>query len=293
MQDVEFAMEFPDVLGNFEQYSRSYCSACAAVTILIDSVVLLQLVARKFPRHGTKFNSVIVFSLVTCDLIYEIATTSLLLQSNSCEAAKNCKTLHFIYMTFNLSTVFHIILAILEKMMVDFGWGSHPCFASSVLCSVIAWVSACGLACVDLKNENGLIDKGMMEFLVRFKAFGYLLFVVVLCSAILVFLLTVCVEKPDTKAPSEFQLPLAIQKEIRSGSRVLQEDDIVYSCMFMATFVGWCAWVILGVDSRIMKTVEVMKSFEVTRLGARIMNPLTFLYSLSYNNEYSRCASCK
>ena len=52
-------------------------------------------------------------------------------------------------------------------------------------------------------------------------------------------------------------------------------DGVVFSCSFMAIFAGWCAWVLIGVDTRIMKTVEVMKSFEVTRLAARIINPLT------------------
>ena len=110
-----------------------------------------------------------------------------------------------------------------------------------------------------------------MAFLGRFKAFGYMLFAIIFISGVLVLLLTIAFAVPREK----FQLPETTGRELVFVVSGTPLDDVVFSCSFMAIYVGWFAWVVIGVDTRIMKTVEVMKSFEVTRLAARIINPLT------------------
>jgi hypothetical protein len=288
MEDIDdFAMAFPDVLGNFQHYSRSYYIVCAAVTVFVDFIVVFLLAARKFPRNGLKSNHVMLLNLVLCDILYEASTTTLFLQSNSCEVVENCKMLYFIYLALNLCTVFHIMVEIMQKTILDFGRASHDAsLTSRVYWSVVSWVGAFALAYVDFKNESGLMNASAMAFLGRFKGFGYLLFAVILCSGILVILLTVAIAKPHIKT-SPFEnshAPETSRREI--GFAVNRgHDDLIFSCIFMAIFVGWCAWVVLGVDSRIMKTVEVMKSFEAIRLAGRILNPLTILYSFSHRNE--------
>ena len=275
---VVHTMAFPDVLSNFQRYSRSYYIVSAAVTMLSNVLVVFLLAAQKLPL---KFNRVMLFSLALCDILYEVTTTTLFLQFDSCEVAEKCKTLYFIYLVLNLCTVFHIMVEIFQRTVFDAEWDSHATFTSRVYWSVSSWVAAFALAYIDFKTETGLMDGSAMVLLGRFKAFGYLLFAMICLSGILVILLNVAITKPNTKkSPLEkFQPPEATRREI--GFATSRQDDLLFSSMCMAIIVGWFAWVVLGVDSRIMKTIEVMKSFEVIRLTARILNPLTILYSFT------------
>ena len=278
-------MAFPDVLSNFQRFSRSYYITSTAVTILFNVLVLVVLAGQKFPRNGVKCNCVMLFSLSICDILYEAATTSLFLQFDFCEVAEKCKVLYFIYLVLNLCTVFHIMVEIVQKTMSDVGRDFHGTFASRVYWSIFSWLMAFVLAYIDLKSEIGLMDGIAMAFLGQFKAFGYLVFAVICFSGVLVFLLTVAFAKPHSKnhLVAKFQPLETTRREITFATS--SEDDLLFSCIFMAIFVAWCAWVVLGVDSRIMKTIEVMKSFEVIRLTARIMNPLTILYLFTQKNK--------
>ena len=281
-------MAYPDVLSKFQRYSRSYYIICAAVTILFNVLVVFLLAARKFPRNGVKFNGIMLLSLSICDILYEGATTSLFLQSDSCEVAEKCKILYFVYLVLNLCTVFHIMLEIVQKTMLDVGRGYHATLTSRVYWSVSLWVMAFAMAYIDLKSEIGLMDGSAMAFLGQFKAFGYLIFAVISFSGLLVFLLTVAFAKPHSKSFSVKKIEPAITiREEMTAIATSYQDDLLFSCIFMAVFVAWCAWLVVGVDSRMLKTIEVMKTFEVTRLTARIMNPLTILYSFTQRNEQS------
>ena len=117
-----------------------------------------------------------------------------------------------------------------------------------------------------------------MAFLGRFKAFGYMLFAIVFISGVLVLLLIIAFAVPRKK----LQLPETTRRELVFVVSPFPQDDLVFSCSLMAIFVAWCAWVIIGVDTRITRSVEVMKSFEVIRLAARIINPLIIWDSFSH-----------
>ena len=268
-------MAFPGVLDNFQCYSQSYHTICASLTIAVDLLTILLLVAQKFPRPSLEFNGVFLFSLALCDIIYEIAT--MVLPSDSCEVTGNCDTLYFVYFALNLCTIFHIMVELLQKSVFCFAGDSS--FASRLLWSASSWMASFTIGYIDSENGTGLMDGSAMVFLARFKAFGYLLFWVIVTSGIVVLLLTSTFAKSRSeKSPFE----LSEMSNSRDGiftSSPPGQDDLLFSCIFMAVFIGWCSWVIFGVDSRIMKTVEIMKSFEMARLAARILNPLTMLYS--------------
>ena len=142
---------------------------------------------------------------------------------------------------------------------------------------ISSWLAAFIIAYIDFKN-GGLMDGNAMTFLGRFKAFGYMLFAIIFISGVLVLLLTIAFAVPRKK----FQLPETTRRELVFVVSPFPQDDLVFSCSLTAIFVGWCAWVIIGVDTRIMRSVEVMKSFEVIRLAARIINPLTIWDSFSH-----------
>ena len=274
MGDINSEMAFAGVLGNFEGYSQSFHTVCATLIITVDFLTILLLVAQKFPQHSLEFNRVLLFSLALCDIIYEIATMVLL--SDSCEDSGNCDTLYFVYFALNLCTVFHIIVELFHKSVFYFAGNSS--FASRVLCSVSCWVASFTIFYIDFENGIGLMDGSAMVFLARFKAFGYLLFWVIVTFEIVVLLSTIASAKSRSeKSPFELSETYNSRESILTSSSPRQ-DDLLLSCIFMAVFIGWCSWVIFGVDSRIMKTVEVMKSFEVARLTARIFNLLTILY---------------
>ena len=268
-------MAYSDVLGKFRGFSRSFYIYSAALAILIDAMVIFLLFAQKFQRNGIKFNPAMLFSLALCDILYEAATATLFLQSDSCEVAEKCKMLYFIYLSLNLCTLFHIVAEIVGKMI-------HRVFASGVFWSVCAWLSAFVIACIDLKNDNGFIDVRSMMSLGSFKAFGHVVFDVIFCSGLFVILLTFCFTKRNKKAPVE-KFKATRQETCQdphdsTHSRIASIDDVLLSSIFMAFLVGWYAWVVIGVDNSILMTIEVMKSFEVIRLGARILLPLTILY---------------
>lgn len=278
MEGIDFTMAFPDVLGNFRHYSRRYYVVFASVMVFADFLVVVLLAAKKIPLNRLKLNHVMLLNLALCDIVYEISTTVVMFwPSNFCEFVENCNKLYFLYLALNLSTVFNIVVESLKKGLLDFGRHSHTSFGSRVYWSVLSWMAAFIIAYIDFKN-GGLIDGNAMAFLGRFKAFGYTLFAVIFISGILVLLLTIAFAIPREK----FQPPETTQQELSLVVCATQQDDLVFSCSFMAIFVGWCAWVVLGVDSRIMKTIEVMKTFEVTRLAARIINPLTIWHSFSH-----------
>ena len=293
MKDIDFAMAFPDVLGNFRNYSHSFYVVFASVTVLADFLIVFLLAAKKIPRNGLKLNEVMLLSLALGDIAYEIVTTVVMLSPSSfCDAAENCKPLSFVYFALNLSTVFNIVVEAVKTSLLDFGQHSHTDFSSRVYCCLSSWVAAFIIAYIDFKN-GGLMDGNAMAFLGRFKAFGYILFAVIFISAVVVHLLTIASVIPHaTTMHSCEKLPDTTRRElgfvVSSATPQSDHDDLVFSCSFMAIFVGWCAWVVVGVDSRIMKTVEVMKSFEVTRLAARIISPLTIWHSFTHGKTQFR-----
>ena len=276
IEDIYSEMAFADVLSNFEGYSQSFHTVCASLTITVDFLTILILVAQKFPRHSLEFNHVFLFSLALCDIIYEIAT--MVLPSDSCEVTGNCDTLYFVYFALNLCTVFHIIVELFHKSV--FYPAGYSSFASRLLCSASSWMASFIIAYIDFENGIGLIDGSAMVFLARFKAFGYLLFWVIVTSGIVVLVLSsIFAKSRSEESPFELSEICNSQESIFTRSPPRQ-DDLLFSCIFMAVFIGWCSWVIFGVDNWIMRTVEVMKSFEVARLTARILNPLIMLYSI-------------
>ena len=275
MEGVDFTMALPEVLGNFQHYSRSYYVVFASVTVFIDFLVVFLLTAKKISLDGLKLNHVMLLNLALCDIVYEILTTSVMFwPSNFCESAENCKKLYFIYLALNLSTVLNIVVESLKKALFDFDQHSHASFGSRVYWSISPCLAAFIIAYIDFKN-GGLVDGNAMAFLGRFKAFGYMLFAVIFISGVLVLLLTIAFAVPREK----FQLPETTRRELAFVVSATPQYDVVLSCSFIAILAGWCAWVLIGVDTRIMKTVEVMKSFEVTRLAGRIINPLTIMHS--------------
>ena len=262
------------VLESF-QCSRRYYIVCTSVVVLLNFFCICRLLSPKHSQRASKFNKIFLFSLALSDLLYEATTTILFLQSNSADSGENSKTLYFIYLGLNLCTVFHIVVLIVEKVVADFVRKSHH-FNSSVFWSIFSWSSAFGLAYIDLQNGGGFLGEDSMAFLGRFKAFGYFVFTVLFFSVMLVILLTFCLAQPYSKNILEKSQSLeASESGMRSESLSMQ--DMLFSSLCMATYVGWCAWVILGVDCGIMRSIEIMKSFEVTRLGARILHPLVSL----------------
>ena len=280
MKGIDFAMALPEILDNFQHYSRSYYVVFASITVFADFLVVFLLTAKKIPRDGLKLNHVMLLNLALCDIVYEILTTAVMFwPSNFYESAENCKKLYFIYLALNLSTVFNIVVESLEKSLSDFDQHSHShrSFGSRVYWSISSWLVAFIIAYIDFKC-GGLMDGNAIAFLGRFKAFGYMLFAIIFISAVLVLLLTIAFAIPGKKS----QLPETTRRELVFVVSGTPQDDVVFSCSFMAIFAGWCAWVVIGVDTRIMKTVEVMKSFELTRLAARIINSVTIWHSFSH-----------
>ena len=258
-------MEYSDVLGLFSGFSRSFYIYSAALTIVIDGIIIFLLAAQKFPRNGYKFNNAFILSLALCDLGYEAVTTTLLLQSQFCKVVEKCKTLYFIYIFFNLSTVFHIVAEIIGKMM-------HHVLVHGVCWSVCAWLCALVIACVDVNNDSGRMDATSMASLGKFKAFGQIVFAVIFISGVFVVWLMIWFSMEKGKKPLE-RFPK--QESCPGNTLVTTIDNVLLSSIFLAFLVSWYAWIVIGIDSEILMAIEIMKSFEVIRLGSRLLNPLT------------------
>lgn len=279
-------MVFPDVLAAFQFYSSSYHVTCSVFIILINIVLLFLLASNKIPQNLLHLNGMMLYSLVVCDIVYEATTTVLMFHVDTCDINNLCTLLYFAYLSLNLCTVFHLIVEIVQKTLMNFTGPSgfrHPYSQphhSRVFWSVVSWLAAFIFAYFDATNSGGFMDLNSMAFLNRFKAFGYMLFGVIIFSWLVIGLLSHCFGKPCTDKSSE--LPYLLPNGGEPHLTTAPPDDIVFSCVFMAVFVGWCGWVVLGVDSGILMTIEIMKTFEVTRLAARIMNPLTIVFITVY-----------
>ena len=237
MEGIDFAMALPEVLDNFQHYSRSYYVVFASITVFADFLVVFLLTAKKIPRDGLKLNHVMLLNLALCDIVYEILTTAVMFwPSNFYESAENCKKLYFIYLALNLSTVFNIVVESLKKSLSDFDQQSHRSFSPRVYWSISSWLAAFIIAYIDFKN-GGLMDGKAMAFLGRFKAFGYMLFAVIFIAGVLVLLLTIAFAVPREK----FQLPERRERELAFVVSGTPQDDVVFSCSFIAIFAGWCA----------------------------------------------------
>ena len=279
-------MEYADVLANFDGFPDFYYAFSATLSILIDSAVLIFIMLSRKPRGGWKFNNyVVLFNLALCDLLYEATTTSLLLHSNSWIADADSETYHeflalvkLVYLGFSFCTVFLWIMAVIETMLADFGKASKvSAFPYNVLCCISVWVIAFRLAYIQLDSDSALIDERALLMLGRSKAFGYVLSNAALCFGLL---LAVCVTKPFAKAKLGKDATTQRRSSLQTNPRAKKpEYDVLFCCAFVVLIVVWCAWILLGIESSIMRSIEVMKSFEAVRLGARIFSLLA-LYSL-------------
>ena len=52
--------------------------------------------------------------------------------------------------------------------------------------------------------------------------------------------------------------------------------------MFLLMYLFWFVWFVIAVDSKIAKSVEKMISFQVSRLGARMLNTLITTFMQQY-----------
>ena len=291
MVQNDLKTEYPDVLGNFEGFPNFYYVFSATLPILMNSVLIFIMLSRKVRRDGAKFNNYVLFSLALCDLLYEATTTSLLPRSTDSweDGAESCKTLTFVYLGFNFCTVLLLVMATIENILLaDFGKALDRAIYN-VLCCISVWALAFGLTYTQLNSDTALIDEKALAMLGNLKAFGYVLSNAILCFGVL---LTVFMANPFfgafTTAKFGKDSKVNTTRQRRSSfdrnPRPKRQSDVLFSCMFMALFVVWCAWILLGVDSSIMKSIEVMKSFEAVRLAARTFNLLA-LHSLLQRND--------
>ena len=281
--------EYTDILGGFKLHSESAYITCAALVIAINLVVACFFLRKRF--LGENVSSVMLISLVISDIAYEMTTTVFLVQC-CCypekTLSKDCsnQTLYAMYMTFNLSTVLHVVFKIFaEDCLIRIQW---PVFAkyASVSLSFVLWCTSFLLAygyTYWWDDTMSFVNINVMIYLCRFKIFGYYIYsIIVFCFSVL--MLTLLAKKPrqevetnpdSTKAKIDQVLVHTTPKE--------QPPQLVFFCLFLAIVVGSFGWFLtLG---NLMRFIEIMKWFEIIRLGARVLNSLTVFSAITKNDH--------
>lgn len=281
--------EYTDILGGFKLHSESAYITCAALVIAINLVVACFFLRKRF--LGENVSSVMLISLVISDIAYEMTTTVFLVQCRCYPEktlSKDCsnQTLYAMYMTFNLSTVLHVVFKIFaEDCLIRIQW---PVFAkyASVSLSFVLWCTSFLLAygyTYWWDDTMSFVNINVMIYLCRFKIFGYYIYsIIVFCFSVL--MLTLLVKKPrqeveknpdSTKAKIDQVLVHTTTKE--------QPPQLVFFCLFLAIVVGSFGWFLtLG---NLMRFIEIMKWFEIIRLGARVLNSLTVFSAITKNDH--------
>ena len=281
--------EYTDILGEFKLHSQSTYITCAVLVIAINLVVACFFLRKRF--LGENVSSVMLISLVISDIAYEMTTTVFLAQCRCYPEktlSKDCsnQTLYAMYMTFNLSTVLHVVFKIFaEDCLIRIQW---PVFAkyASVSLSFVLWCTSFLLAygyTYWWDDTMSFVNINVMIYLCRFKIFGYYIYsIIVFCFSVL--MLTLLVKKPrqeveknpdSTKAKIDQVLVHTTTKE--------QPPQLVFFCLFLAIVVGSFGWFLtLG---NLMRFIEIMKWFEIIRLGARVLNSLTVFSAITKNDH--------
>ena len=281
--------EYTDILGEFKLHSQSTYITCAVLVIAINLVVACFFLRKRF--LGENVSSVMLISLVISDIAYEMTTTVFLVQCRCYPEktlSKDCsnQTLYAMYMTFNLSTVLHVVFKIFaEDCLIRIQW---PVFAkyASVSLSFVLWCTSFLLAygyTYWWDDTMSFVNINVMIYLCRFKIFGYYIYsIIVFCFSVL--MLTLLVKKPrqeveknpdSTKAKIDQVLVHTTTKE--------QPPQLVFFCLFLAIVVGSFGWFLtLG---NLMRFIEIMKWFEIIRLGARVLNSLTVFSAITKNDH--------
>ena len=288
--------EYTDILGEFKLHSQSTYITCAVLVIAINLVVACFFLRKRF--LGENVSSVMLISLVISDIAYEMTTTVFLAQCRCYPEktlSKDCsnQTLYAMYMTFNLSTVLHVVFEMLKKIFAeDFIRIQWPVFAkyASVSLSFVLWCTSFLLAygyTYWWNDTMRFVNINVNVYLCRFKVFGYYIYVIIVFSFFVVILLTLLVKK-SRKEPEKRNLDSFMNESYPAKAKIDQElfhttpkeqPQLVFLCLFLAIAVGSFGWFLtLG---NLMRFIEIMKWFEIIRLGARVLNLLTVFFAIT------------
>lgn len=294
--------EFDEILAQFEFQSQFVYIACSSLVIVINLAFICFFLRKKF-LDEPKVSNVLLISLAISDIAYEATTTPLFLQ---CDTAGNqtplsfeyCshRTLYATYMMFNISTALHLLVEMLQKVFEDRSvriLQERPAFAkyASVFLSFVLWCMSFLLAYVCSWEEMRLTNINAMVYLGRFKGFGYYIFAVVaFCfSALIVVIL--CVMKPRKAEmgkgakffvnESHLQRAETDDREFFNHPQKKDDSHLVSCCFYLAFVVGSFGWLLAGTTGDFMRSIEVMKSFEILRLCARLLNSLTVFFAIT------------
>ena len=277
--------EYTDILGGFKLDSEFAYIVCAVLVIAINLAVVSFFLRKRF--LGENVGSVMLISLAISDIAYEMTTTVFFVQCRCYPEktlSKDCsnQTLYAMYMTFNLSTVLHVVFQIFpEDCSIRMQW---PVFAkyASVSLSFVLWCSSFLFAygyTYWWDDTMSFVNINVMVYLCRFKLFGYYIYlIIVFCFSVLT-LLTLLVKKPKKEAEKNPDSTKAKVDQELVHTTPKEQTQHVFCCLFLVIVVGSFGWFLsLG---NLMRFIEIMKWFEITRLGARVLNSFTAFYAIT------------
>lgn len=285
MDDPETSSIYDEMLQEFVLKSKFTYIVSACFIVIIHFTVVYLFLTRKFLRGKAK--NIVLFSLSLSDLAYEAITTPLFLQCDSRAAplSVKCETLYFTYLMFNISTVLHVLFGITETITDAYctilNHRSLITPYASLSFSVCAWSGSLFAGYICTWSEDAFLDERAMVLLGRFKAIGYFFFAISSFAVPVLFVPILSVGKRCGKSEESKMIQQNKVKQtipLRPMLRSDQKDELVFCCIYLAYLVGWLAWLTLGVDTRIMRSAEIMKYFEITRLYGRIFNPLLYTF---------------
>ena len=262
----------------------------SVIAIVLNSIVIYLFLTRKYLRN--MYSNIFLFSLAISDLCYAAVAIPLLIK---CEhnfrdqlppPQPVCYAYAYVMVFFGYSTVFHIVLAIAEKLCaICFTLKHHAVFCKSIAIklSLFVWLISLLLTHIPVwwdflfpgtGEENTERDEAYQKF--HF-ATGYA--IPVLTSAIMYSIILHKIFKAANKRLTEDS------QQKRARLHAEKKAALTFAVMLGAFLFSWSTWFLARVHEPIRNGIRMYHFITISKLLDPILNPLLYTF---LKNDFRR-----
>lgn len=261
--------------------------AISLLAILLNSAVIFLFLTKKKLRK--MHSNIFLFSLAISDLCYASVAIPLLIRCEQFDDVNVCSAYGYVMVFFGYSTVYHIMLAIAEKLYaICFTLKHHSKFSTSIAIklSLSVWLLSIFLAHIPVwwdyilqpQNANGTDEEARtLTYKAYFKfhfAIGFAL--PVLMSAIMYSVIFHKIFKVVHRRLSEDA------KKNKTRLRAEKKAAFTFAVMQLAFLFSWGGWFMARVDAITVDDISTYDFVTISRFLDPIFNP--FLYTFLKND---------
>ncbi|XP_028398386.1 histamine H2 receptor-like [Dendronephthya gigantea] len=270
-------------MGEWDRFHYGYVTI-SVVAILLNTTVIYLFLTKKYLRnmHSNTF----LFSLAISDFCYASVAIPLLIRCEQFFKYSVCYAYEYIMVFFGYSTVYHILLAITEKLCaICFPLKHHSMFCKSIAIksSLSVWLFSIALSHIPIwwdyifpgsPKENMQRDEIFYKF--HF-ATGFalpMLMSIMMYSIILHKIFKVANARLSEDTQSS-KLRLHVEKKAAC----------TFAIMLGAFLFSWITWFIARIYDPILNNVDIAHFFTISRFLDPIFNPILYTF---LKNDFRR-----